>query len=64
VVIATMEIVMYLTTVQNGIVMQHTYDENIWNETLMWMEHYCQLFKVQNNIFSVVDGEMYQKYLW
>jgi len=62
-VIATMETTMCVTTVLHGIVMQHTYDENIWDETLLWMEQCCQLLKVKNDIFLVVDGEVYQKHL-
>jgi hypothetical protein len=26
----------------------------------MWMEQCCQLLKVENDIFLVVDGEVYQ----
>lgn len=59
-----METAMCLTTMLHGIVMQHTCDEDIWDETLMWMEKCCQLLKVENNIFLVVDGKVYQKYLW
>ncbi len=59
-----METTMCLTIMLHGIVMQHTCDEDIWDVTLMWMEECCQLLKVENNILLVVDGKVYQKYLW